>query len=65
MRMEQKLQTAQSPTLCLNPCSNGMRMEQCGNIVRCFHDSSLNPCSNGMRMEQNNNNFNFTELWES
>ena len=37
--------------LCLNPCSNGMKIEFVLPLVTCHLQTSLNPCSNGMKIE--------------
>ena len=39
-----------SDNLCLNPCSNGMRIEFAASAAVSV-DGRLNPCSNGMRIE--------------
>ena len=38
-------------TLCLNPCSNGMKIEYGNWDIMAQTDKCLNPCSNGMKIE--------------
>ena len=46
-----KIIPSENGPLCLNPCSNGMRIEQKREkIIQTYH-IRLNPCSNGMRIE--------------
>ena len=43
---------ARQVSRCLNPCSNGMALEQKSILMPLVRLRCLNPCSNGMALEQ-------------
>ena len=51
MKIEFGFDTEGKGDRCLNPCSNGMKIEFLVRAARILPSSSLNPCSNGMKIE--------------